>query len=72
MSRNEQFFETLRIDAQLRAENLGVNEFASMVNYLLTRQAGQQKTGSGLREHDSVFLAPTATHAYCISITFLK
>ena len=39
---NEQDFETVHTDAQLRAENLGVNEFASMVNYLLTRQAGQQ------------------------------
>jgi 16S rRNA (adenine1518-N6/adenine1519-N6)-dimethyltransferase len=31
---NEAGFEMLGIDAQLRAENLGVEEFAKIVNYL--------------------------------------
>jgi 16S rRNA (adenine1518-N6/adenine1519-N6)-dimethyltransferase len=33
-------FETLGIDAQLRAENLDVNDFAKVANYLNERQAG--------------------------------
>ena len=37
---NEGDFEKLSIDAQLRAENLAVTEFAGVANYLNLRQSG--------------------------------